>query len=330
MMPLGEDSEPGPQMGGDQGRDVRRYHFAVSTKFWHDQFDHYYDTVDGQHWVPGEMFKTHWINCIVNSSIDELQLNDWITNPFGHQGYGILCIYTYHLPADFVSGVTNHSLKLNSHGVTTHRLCWEEHLHLWFDDLQNSESIHGWNNTRYKETQHQTLHFSSISILQTLLSSIETSMELNSFPKWWSTIKFSASHHEPRTSCQGPPYSVTVMSLCPETYIYPYHLAPQGITRRMSTATLMVQSASYIDGPRFFWPPTNFWIFLAGFSKDLGLGIGSCKYFWDMEKKRMDCCKMRSILDVSFPYLCSCGSLTNNNDRPALFSNFHTWAVSKI
>lgn len=70
MMPLGEDSEP----GGDQGHDVRRYHFAVSTKFWHDQFDHYY-TVDGQHWVPGEMFKTV-INCIVDSSIDELQLND--------------------------------------------------------------------------------------------------------------------------------------------------------------------------------------------------------------------------------------------------------------
>lgn len=65
-------------------------------------------------------------------------------------------------------------------------------------------------------------------------------------------------HHQifsfpPRTPHQlpGAPYSVTVMLLCPETYIYPYHLAPQGITRRMGTATLMVQSASYIDGPRF-------------------------------------------------------------------------------
>ena len=194
------------------------------------------------------MFKTHWINCIVNSSIDELQLTDWITNPFGHQGYGILCIYACHiiwfarfLPTDFVSGVTNHSLRLNSYGVTTHRLCWEEHLHLWFDDLQNSESIHGWNNTRYKETQHQTLHFSSISILQTLLSSIETSMDLNSFPKWRNTIKFSASHHKPRTSCQGLP---TQWQWC--------HCAPRLISiliiwhlrvppRRMGTVTLMVQ-----------------------------------------------------------------------------------------
>ena len=319
MMPLGEDSEP----GGDQGHDVRRYHFAVSTKFWHDQFDHYY-TVDGQHWVPGEMFKTV-INCIVDSSIDELQLNDWITNPFGHQGYGILCIYTYDinwftgfLPTDFVSGVTNHSLKLNSHGVTTHRLCWEEHLHLWFDDLQNSESIHGWNNTRYKETQHQTLHFSSISILQTLLSSIETSMELNSFPKWWSTIKHFS--FPPRTPHQlpGAPYSVTVMSLCPETCIYPYHLAPQGITRRMGTVTLMVQD---------LWP-----YFGRDFPRIWVWGLDLVNISEILTKKRMDWYKMpwkHTGRQFSLPLQLWYSSITNNNDRPALFSNFHTWAVSK-
>lgn len=205
----------------------------------------------------------------------------------------------------------------------------EEHLHLWFDDLQNSESIPGWNNTRYnyKETQHQTLHFSSISILQTLLSSIETSMELNSFPKWWSTIKFSPSHHEPRTSCQGPP---TQWQWC--------HCAPRLISiliiwhLRVSPGgwglwhwwcnllhKLMVQD---------LWPPTNFNIF---WSKDLGLGFLSCKFlrYWPKNGWIGTECH-ESILDVSFPYLCSCGIITNNNDRPALFSNFHTWAVSKI
>lgn len=205
--------------------------------------------------------------------------------------YSILCIYTYHiiwftrfLPTDFVSGVTNHSLKLNSHGVTTHRLCWEEHLHLWFDHLQNSESIHGWNNTRYKETQHQTLHFSSISILQTLLSSIETSMDLNSFPKWWSTIKFSASHHEPRTSCQGPPtqwqWCYCAPRLISILIIWHLRVSPGGWVLRHWWCnllhTLMVQD---------LWPPTNFWIFLVGFSKDLGLGFLFCKYFWDSDKK---------------------------------------------